>query len=325
MSDDFTIQYLNRFQDPAKPTAAKPVAQMGSVEKLSEALRRSTRFMGAALVDQLKQILSSWLTLVVLAALVAAVVASGGAAGAVIAMVVSRAVSVGFSAAAVYRFFSAGAKATNARNDAELEVAAREFAQAIVEAGAALLPVIAKGGLRGVSAARNAAARWGGEAAAENRFNGLSRRALEKAAEERAKMVANYQYKVPPPAKAGEVVEIKIGELHSRQNQVDLGGAFPTYSEANLPTVYWVDWVPGKKPFWALSDGNHRTASRYLAGHETIKAKVEVLPQQMAENSLFGMDRPTYIPFPKNDAWHAFTERYLGPLENLRGQTDFNH
>jgi hypothetical protein len=292
---------------------------MSSAQKVAEALRRSIPKLPGELAQQLKDMLTSPLTWAMIAATIVFCAATGGAGMAVVGWVLGA----GFSAVALYQLVSAGAKAVSAQTEQDLEAAAAEFATAIITGGTALLPAVAKVGLRRAGAVKAAAAQWGGAAKAEQRVAAqMDRVAKQMARRNDPAVAAQHAYRVPPTHKVGEVIELPIEQVYSRQNAVTRGAFHSTYNEAtgSIPEVYWVDWQPGLnggKPFWALGEGNHRTAARMWEGHTTIKAKVIFNPEQTATQALFA-DRE-YVLFPQNGVW-SINDRYLGKVRDFVGK-----
>ncbi|RMG07653.1 MAG: DUF4157 domain-containing protein [Planctomycetota bacterium] len=133
-------------------------------------------------------------------------------------------------------------------------------------------------------------------------------------------------YRIPPPAPVGSVIDVDVRALRTRQLFVEGkagpdGGfrVFGHYSEevserfgkASIPEVYWVDWVEGEEPFWAILDGNHRTVDAWTRGQRRIKARVAALSRERAQSSLWG-DKP-YVPFGRTQLWDE--DDFLGHLE----------
>ena len=281
----------------------KNLVQMDATERVEEALRRAIPLLPHELGDQLKDLVSPT-SLVLIGAVVAVVIATGGTA---ILPMLGVLAMAGLSLTAAYNLFSAGRLACSATTDRELDKAAAEMANAIIIGGTILLPAITKLGILRIPkvksllvGSRAIATRGKANAILERAIRARRPKKLAKTLSHQEQLLVKYKYPAGAAAKEGEVIKLKMTEIYTRQNEIDWGAFHAPYDPAtgSIPEVYWVDWV-GDKPFWALGDGNHRTASQFLAGKQEIMVRVIFNPKEVATQALFSTQ--DYVPFRESE------------------------
>lgn len=131
-------EFLTSYMGAGDPPVPRTIAEMTGLQRFCAALDRSFGKMPAALAETARAFLTPWTLVAIAAAVGVGTAVTGGA------LLLTLTGGAYFGQDAIRRFIEAGGKATRATTDPEIDLAAWEMAQALIQFGLAVLPLTAR-------------------------------------------------------------------------------------------------------------------------------------------------------------------------------------